>query len=306
MLSRRAASRGFTLIELLVVITIIGILIGLILAAIGPVREAVRRTTCGNQLKQLALAMRDHEHYHSFYPTGGWPGYVGDPDLEFGKTQPGGWLYNILLYLDNSALYDLGKRADPATKKLAANQLCRFPLPFMNCPTRRQAITYPSSFVPTNGAAGDPAMTVAARGDYAANCGSLAYNSSQAFAFNGISYMKSEVPPGAVSDGESNTIMLGEKYLSPDYYTGNSPDDDTQCMYAGFSPDNFRNTSMPPVWDRPGVTGKQFGSAHSVGSNFVFCDASLQRISYGVNAALFSILGSRNDGQPHDLTKLEE
>ena len=72
---------GFTLVELLVVIAIIGILIGLLLPAVQAARESARRTTCTNNLKQLALGMISHEDEQHHLPTGGWCWYwVGDPD----------------------------------------------------------------------------------------------------------------------------------------------------------------------------------------------------------------------------------
>src|SRR5579864_8117659 len=108
-ISKSRAVRGFTLVELLVVITIIGILVGLLLPAVNAAREAGRNTTCQNNLKNLGLAALNHEHAHGFFPTGGWGSqWVGDPDAGYGITQPGGWLYCILPYMDGQNLHDLG------------------------------------------------------------------------------------------------------------------------------------------------------------------------------------------------------
>ena len=101
---------GFTLVELLVVITIIGILIALLLPAVQAAREAARRMQCTNHLKQIGLAMLNHEQAHKQFPTGGWGwGWIGDPDRGFDHRQPGGWVYNILPYLEQDALYNLQK-----------------------------------------------------------------------------------------------------------------------------------------------------------------------------------------------------
>src|SRR3974390_3177020 len=68
----RLRTRGFTLVEMLVVVAIIGILIGLLLPAIQAARESGRRLQCINNLKQISLAMLNHENSVKRFPTGGW------------------------------------------------------------------------------------------------------------------------------------------------------------------------------------------------------------------------------------------
>src|SRR5215468_1104499 len=99
----RMRIRGFTLVELLVVIAIIGVLIALLLPAVQSAREAARRSQCQNSLKQIATAFLNHESTQKIFPTSGWGwGWVGDPDRGYKRNQPGGWLYNILPYIEQT------------------------------------------------------------------------------------------------------------------------------------------------------------------------------------------------------------
>ena len=115
---RNQKSTAFTLVELLVVITIIGILIALLLPAVQAAREAARQVQCRNNLKQIALACLNHEQIQGFLPTGGWGTlWDGDPDRGFSVSQMGRWIYNILPYLEQPAIHDLGAGQDFNTKK---------------------------------------------------------------------------------------------------------------------------------------------------------------------------------------------
>ena len=133
-------SVGFTLVELLVVIAIIGILIALLLPAIQAAREAGRRAQCKNNLKQIGLASMNHLDTQKFYPTCGW-GYhwTGDPDRGYGTQQPGGWLFNLLPYLDQAVVHDMA-RGLPAGSTAKYQMLARMngtTIATYNCPSRR-------------------------------------------------------------------------------------------------------------------------------------------------------------------------
>ena len=106
--SFRRPLHGFTLVELLVVITIIGILIALLLPAVQAAREAARQTQCKNNLKQLALGCLNHEQRRAVSHRRLGCDWTGDADRGTDWRQPGGWIYNILPYIEQQTLHDMG------------------------------------------------------------------------------------------------------------------------------------------------------------------------------------------------------
>lgn len=318
--------KGFTLVELLVVITIIGILIALLLPAVQAAREAARRTQCSNNLKQMGVAVLNHESAHGHFPAGGWGwGWVGDPDQGFGRLQPGGWIYNCLPYLEQQALHDIGLGKTFAEKRTLNRTMVATPLAIFQCPTRRRAMPYPTysgydlNWVNVE----DPPSLRVVRSDYAVNCGdpnSIPHGkgpsrledgpSLTVCDYNGMATQCSTVPAADVRDGTSNTIYAGEKYLCPDGYATGTDGGDNESMYCGNNNDIARTTyydattpanSRTPMQDRPGFwSAERFGSAHSGGCNFLLCDGSVRTISYAVDARLFSYLGNRRDRQAID------
>ncbi|MBU4270905.1 MAG: DUF1559 domain-containing protein [Planctomycetes bacterium] len=317
----RNQKSAFTLVELLVVITIIGILIALLLPAVQAAREAARRLQCTNNLKQIGLGCLQHEERNKFLPTGGWGwGWAGDPDRGFNKRQPGGWLFNILPYVEQQPLYDLGLGGNQAGRTRTATT----PLTLYHCPTRRKAIAYPFAN-PTNFANLDR-PTLIGRGDYAACAGARGpealnwgpsslqqgddpnYTSPNYWprateVSNGVCYLRSEVRMAQISDGTSNTYLAGERYCNPDYYETGWPDPgDDQGWDHAYDVDNYRWTlagfaHIAPMQDQTGWTNyMSFGSAHAIGFNMSMCDGSVQFVNYTIDPETHSRLGNREDG----------
>jgi prepilin-type N-terminal cleavage/methylation domain-containing protein len=136
--ARRSA--GFTLVELLVVIAIIGVLVALLLPAVQAAREAGRRAQCTNNIKQMMLAMQNHETAKKAFPSGGispWPriedflsGPGGSP---LGPDKQGlSWAFQILPYIEGQALFNLKTTADIETATV----------PMYHCPSRRPPTRY--------------------------------------------------------------------------------------------------------------------------------------------------------------------
>lgn len=329
---------GFTLVELLVVIAIIGVLIALLLPAVQAAREAARRTQCSNQLRQLALAFQNHHDTIGHLPTGGWSwNWLGYPDYGFGKEQPGGWMYNILPYIEMQSLHDLGSGLTGTDRELATKQRVESPFEGLNCPTRRGTNVYP--YLSNTGVFVYSAkFEQCSKTDYAANAGDVVqpehfgyptnptkyedgenwdwstYEKSVYSPFRaeleatGVVFGRSEINFRQVTDGTSNTYMVGEKYMSTDNYEDGLDEGDNEPAFSGNNNDTLRTTSKVRKYslpyelgpDQPGSSNEVgeniFGSAHTSGFNMAMCDASVQFVSFDVDPEIHRTKGHRSDG----------
>ncbi|MDR2116976.1 MAG: DUF1559 domain-containing protein, partial [Planctomycetaceae bacterium] len=187
------------MVELLVVIAIIGVLIALLLPAIQAAREAARRMTCTNHLKQMALAVHNYSDTHRSLPTS-----CTDAFNNHTGQRPGlGWSYamQLLPFLEQNALYETAKTEflirDGVKSTDTANQY----VGYFNCPSSDVEV------IGTNSRKG--ISYTACDGDY-----SFRYTNNGpehargVFAYRGYSRM------AGISDGTSNTIMLSERCVA--------------------------------------------------------------------------------------------
>ena len=277
MKSKRTA---FTLVELLVVIAIIGILIALLLPAVQAAREAARRMSCANNLRNLGTGCHTHMDAHGFFPSGGWgSGWTADPQMSFGKSQPGSWMYSVLPFIEQQDIWDFGKgltlagRDWPVSgdRQRAIAQRNQTPVGIFYCPSRRGPQSYP--LYNSSGAKYDRTyrncglgISTAARNDYVGVCGDNAnpgynifpgtylthdsydWNSLQidTYDFNGIIYPRSETRARDVSDGMSNTYMVAEKMMDAGAYDGHFDIGDDEGIFGGFNGDVGRSSCPRP------------------------------------------------------------
>jgi prepilin-type N-terminal cleavage/methylation domain-containing protein/prepilin-type processing-associated H-X9-DG protein len=270
---------GFSLVELLVVIAIITLLMGLLMPAVQKVREASNRMLCKNNLKQLGIAFHHHHNDHAFFPSGGFaywtpPTYVNGAPLPPPRQQAG-WGFQILPYIEGDNVWRGG----------AVNAIAT-PLKVFFCPSRRepQTISWPDSYVPqlTGG------NLVHGLCDYAAS------NLEGTGAVRRIQ----PVRIAEITDGTSNTLVLGDKRLNI-RLLGQKQLDDNEGYTAGWDKDTVRTANRPPARDYSGFGDGQllFGSSHPEGINAVFADGSVRSVPFDIDRRVFRNLGNKADGQ---------
>lgn len=300
---RHRTRRGFTLIELLVVIAIIAILVSLLLPAVQQAREAARRSSCKNNLKQIGLAIHNYHDVYNLFPN------VNCGGLANSSLSGASLFASILPYIEQASsfdLYDFNQgNISPYNQAVAGQQIDVY-----LCPTAAIRRNVP----------GCDADNGRAPGTYAVNIGSKNFN--QYWSFFGLPRPELNGPivytdstPGktkmaSVIDGTSNTLMIGETtYNLPDYlfssgncvgqsrysftYWVNPFPGSTACTTEyGFNPKDIKDDGIfDPNWTRT------FRSDHTGGVQFVLVDGSVHFISENIDAKTLDALATRDGGE---------
>lgn len=302
--------KGFTLIELLVVIAIIAILIGLLLPAVQKVREAASRLSCSNNLKQLGLAMHNYNSTYSCFTNS-----RRDADYT--------WICQLLDYLEQGAFrnsWDFTKNYYNQTQKVRTQTIKA-----LFCPARRSPMTQDAN----NGDQQDnqPATSTrypGALADYAGNLGTTGGDyfwdgpvqgqTTISVATNGVFPLSNNWTVGGtgfrdgyriadISDGLSNTFLIGEKHVPITKFGDiNSRDGAAYNGDKGSSSVGASATNLPSKGPTDTRTAC-FGSSHSGVVQFVFCDGSVKAINNSIQGTVYANLANRMDGNVVDASQ---
>lgn len=270
--------KGITLVEVLIVVGVISLLIGLLMPAVQSVRAAASRTQCSNNLRQIALGLHQYHDAEGSLPP------ATDHTLT-ARFRYMNWHARILPYIEQDALWQDAIRATGIDPNMGHNP------PHLN-QTRPVKLFYcPSD--PRGGMAKDGSEPIAIT-DYL-GCSGLNIVSR-----DGVLFQNSQVRLVDVTDGTSNTLLVGERpppeLRTPNWYANSGIfgsgslashvgvreiHDDPAVDYVCPQPAHFG-----PATPKSPCGYVHFWSFHPNGANFVFCDGSVHFLTYAADPLL--------------------
>jgi prepilin-type N-terminal cleavage/methylation domain-containing protein/prepilin-type processing-associated H-X9-DG protein len=295
--------RGFTLIELLVVIAIIAVLIALLLPAVQSAREAARRISCVNNLKQLALAVQNYHDVNNQFPIGG----IGH-DPVTGLYPPANYrqpfIIGILPFIEQGTLFNAYNMADQFETLMNLTVRSMF-IATYSCPSETAQVFFKT------------ATDYDVKGSYGVNWGVNIYFQP---VLKGPFWLAYGARIAEITDGTSNTIMLLEVRQTPSPNTnvldrrGRIWNDDsaTYQVTAKLTPNSmapdYSACVNNPIPNTPCINGGTSGtitlnyymaarSTHPGGVNAAFCDGSVRFIKNSINPTTYQALFSESGGE---------
>ena len=263
----------------------------------------------------------------------------GDPQYGCDWLQPGGWVYNVLPFVEQEPLHDLSLGKTGSDHDAAIEQMKLTWPPVFKCPSQVRPDLDPSNawsnpYAKTDYAGNggeqfaantlgnnpDPTGKGVIGGDQTAGYNTLVASGKKYFIpwiqlSNGIFYNASQTTFADITDGATNTYLAGEKYVFLEASAAAPDWGESWNMYDGYDDDNCRwvgtvadvpTSDFVPMQETIGYYSLQwhmFGSAHGSGCNFAMCDGSVRLISYLIEAEVHRRLGNRMDGLPIDPKK---
>ncbi len=289
---------GFTLVELLVVISIIGVLMALLLPAVQAAREAARSASCKNSMRQVGLALHNYHDIHQRLP----PGWIGDAP----EGVPGwGWTVSILPQLEQGALHDNVIRRNLPISDAVNQQAREHILPILICasdpnPKRFQLGTGGEEHGHEHEEEGDEAhhhsvddgapMFLVSRSNYVGVFGTNEVEDEPANG-NGTFYFLSSTRFADITDGLSNTLVVGERgaRFGGSLWQGVVPEANeamVRVVGVGDHSPNHRDHHFD-----------DFSSYHPGGVHFVGGDGSVRRIDDSIDTLVYQALLTRGGGE---------
>jgi prepilin-type N-terminal cleavage/methylation domain-containing protein/prepilin-type processing-associated H-X9-DG protein len=319
-MSSRHRLSGFTLVELLVVIAIIGVLVALLLPAVQAAREAARRTQCGNNLKQMGLALMNYHDSNKWYPPGGvfHGGATTAPNAQ-PINHRGSLQIRLLPFIEQQALYNMfnfstgtdGQTVPGTTRWLRGEYVAAY-----ICPTDTNRRTnnadngaWTANYTGNSGPTADisnnpncacplhPTFQTFSRPNTSVN------NPAGPFSRNGWNYMSKM---SDCIDGLSNTIYMGEVRsdcsdharggwsASNKWGTFTQPGINFDTCFANIT--EASQNSKDPCYARCNWNAEaSFKSLHPNGAQFVFGDGSVKFLPQNIDLKTYNWLGDKAD-----------
>lgn len=290
MLNAMPRRRAFTLIELLVVMAIIGILVALLIPAVQQIRESARRTQCRNNLYQIGLALQNYLGTHTAFP----PGQIHD---EFAAGENGqrsrywGWIAQILPELDQGVLYTRLNYHENAYPVTPANQpVTSTRLAVLKCPSDPLADT-----VVENQYARTSYLGVSGNGARQ-NGGALCRASGTD---NGILIRNGFVQPQRITDGLSQTLIVGERGLHESKWGRWTGPGEVDWCPGGYKDHILSSHSadgqggLHDTGEKDPDPARHWWSFHTGGAHFTFADGHVSFLSTSMNQDILRALSTR-------------